>query len=117
MLYRLIKWIMSVALRLFYKRVYLTGAESIPLKHPVILVANHPSSLMDAALLGVLFKRPLYFFTRGDVFSNKPASAIMRALHMIPVYDHEAGRETITHNDKSFETAKEILAAGGMIIF
>src|SRR5687768_2737853 len=116
MLYRLTRIFMTITLRLFYRRVYATGIETIPEKGPVILLANHPSSLMDAALLGILLKRPIHYFTRGDVFKYKLVSAIFSALNMIPVFDH-AGRKTLNHNDESFLKAKQILKQGGLILF
>lgn len=117
MLYRLAKIIMTIALRLFYRRIYVTGLEVIPTKGPAIILANHPSSLMDAALIGLLAKRPVHFFTRGDVFINKPVHIILSKLRMIPVYNHEGGRNTREHNDESFKKAEKILSAGGVILF
>src|SRR5947207_531289 len=102
MLYGFVKIIMTTALRFFYRRVYVTGLETIANEGPAIIIANHTSSLMDAALLGVLIHRPVYFFTRGDVFSGKILSKVLNALHMIPVNNHEAGRNTLTANKHSF---------------
>ena len=48
---------MTAGLRFFYRHIHVTGFENIPSKGPVIIIANHNSSLMDAALLGILLKR------------------------------------------------------------
>ncbi len=108
---------MRTGLRFFYRHIYITGLEHIPSKGPAIIIANHPSSLMDAALLGILLKRKPWFFTRGDVFINKPVQKILSWLHMIPVHPHEKGRSTISANDNSFTAAQEILANNGIIVF
>ena len=71
MLYGFVKIVMKIALRFFYRRAYVTGLETIARQGPVIIIANHTSSLMDAALLGILIRRPVHFFTRADVFSHK----------------------------------------------
>ena len=72
MLYGFVKIMMRVAVNLFYKRIYSTGLENIPQKDAAIIIANHASSLMDAAIIGILSKRPIYFFARGDIFINRP---------------------------------------------
>ena len=117
MLYSFAKIVMTIALRIFYRRVYVTGMESIPPRGPVILVANHTSSLMDAAILGVLMKRRIHYFARGDLFRNRFVARILESLNMIPVFHHEGGKRTLNDNDIGFERASTILAKGGMIVF
>jgi 1-acyl-sn-glycerol-3-phosphate acyltransferase len=108
---------MRTGLRFFYRHIYVTGIEHIPARGPVIIIANHPSSLMDAALLGVLLKRPLWYFTRGDVFINRPVRTLLSWLHMIPVHQYEKGRGSLNANDNSFLDARSILANNGIIVF
>jgi 1-acyl-sn-glycerol-3-phosphate acyltransferase len=108
---------MTIGLRFFYRRIHVTGLENIPASGPAIIIANHASSLMDAALLGILFKRPAYFFARGDVFVNKPVRIILSWLHMMPIHNHEAGRHTLTSNNDSLQEGQRILESGGIIVF
>jgi 1-acyl-sn-glycerol-3-phosphate acyltransferase len=117
MLYGLLKVIMTIALRLFYRRVYVTGLENIADKGPAIIMPNHNSSLMDAALLGILIKRPLYFFARGDVFVNAFVERLLARFHMLPVHPHDGGRKTLGDNNAAFSRAEKILLDGGIIIF
>ena len=117
MLYCFARILMRTGLRFFYRHIYVTGMEHIPSQGPVIIIANHPSSLMDAALLGVLLRRPLWYFTRGDVFINPPVRKLLSWLHMIPVHQHEKGRASINANDGSFLDARSILGNNGIIVF
>lgn len=117
MLYGFVRILMTVALRLFYRRIYVTGLENIADKGPVIIMPNHNSSLMDAALLGILIKRPLHFFARGDVFVNGFVEKLLARFHMLPVHPHDGGRKTLGDNSASFSQAEKILLDGGIIIF
>lgn len=117
MLYQIAKILITPALRLFYRRIYTTGLEMLPAKGPAIILANHPSAVMDAAIIGMLSNRPVYFFTRGDVFINKRVNWLLESLHMLPVHNHEKGRNTLRDNDESFVKAEEILSTGGILLF
>lgn len=108
---------MTVALRLFYRHVHVTGFNHIPEKGPVIIIANHQSSLMDAALMGILLKRKAWFFARGDVFINRTVCQLLRWLHMLPVHGHVRGKNKMDVNDSSFEAGRKILREGGIIVF
>ncbi|HTL09267.1 MAG TPA: 1-acyl-sn-glycerol-3-phosphate acyltransferase [Chitinophagaceae bacterium] len=108
---------MTVGLRFFYRHLYVTGFENIPASGPVIIIANHNSSLMDAALLGILLKRKAWFFTRGDVFANGFVAGLLKRFHMIPVHSHAGGRNTLDDNKDGFLAGRDILVAGGIIVF
>src|SRR5947209_8623804 len=44
---RLIQVVISIAMRLFFRRIETCGAEFVPPKGPVIIVLNHPNGLID----------------------------------------------------------------------
>jgi 1-acyl-sn-glycerol-3-phosphate acyltransferase len=117
MLYQLLKILMTIALRFFYKRLHITGLNYVPSSGPAIVLANHHASLMDAALIGVVMKRPVYFFARGDVFVNSFVSRLLSWMHMLPVHNHEKGRKTLGDNNESFTTAQQVLLRGGIVVF
>jgi len=117
MLYSFAKILMTAGLRFFYRHIYVTGFENIPATGPAIIIANHNSSLMDAALLGILLKRKAWFFARGDVFVNKPVQKILWWMHMMPVHSHQGGKKTLDANHDSFSSGQQILSAGGIIVF
>ncbi len=117
MLYRLVKIMMTCALKLFYKRILTEDLHRIPPRGAAILIANHPSSLMDAAVLGISSPRPLYFFARGDIFRHPLAARLLRALHMYPIHHHQEGRNTLNHNDQSFAAAMDLLHKGEVLLF
>ena len=49
--YRLVRGFVRLLLWLFYRRVDVVGAERIPSRGPLIIVANHHNSLVDPMLI------------------------------------------------------------------
>lgn len=97
--------------------MHVAGLDYVPSKGPAIIIANHHASLMDAALIGVVMKRPVYFFARGDVFVNPFVNKLLSWMHMLPVHNHERGRQTLSDNKESFNEAQQVLLKGGIIVF
>ncbi|HEY0083958.1 MAG TPA: hypothetical protein VGB61_14360, partial [Pyrinomonadaceae bacterium] len=48
---RLVHLILSIALRLFFRRIEIGGARFVPRGEPLIFVSNHPNGLIDPALI------------------------------------------------------------------
>ena len=117
MLYAIARILMTASLRFFYRHLFVSGFEHIPRKGPVIIIANHHSSLMDAALIGLLLQRKAWFYARGDVFRNRFVARLLHRLHMLPVHAHQAGKTSLDINRASFAEGKKILRAGGVIVF
>lgn len=108
---------MTLATRVFYRNIHFLNRHNIPASGPALLIANHPGSLMDAALLGLLLNRPVHFFARGDLFRNRLIHRILNALHMHPIHHHQLNRSSVGINDDSFDIALNLLKQGEMVLF
>ena len=53
----LLRPLLRVMLRIFFRRIEITGAERVPSEGPVIFVLNHPNGLIDPAFLLCLAPR------------------------------------------------------------
>jgi 1-acyl-sn-glycerol-3-phosphate acyltransferase len=116
MLYEFLKIIMWLPLHLYFHKIVFTGRKHIPVKGPVILIANHAASFLDAMILGILLPRQMYYFSRSDIFRNFWANKFLRSVHMIPVYNVEHGRSEISRNEETFAEGEAILNQGKMLL-
>lgn len=108
-LYTIGKVILTPAYKLLYRYKNI-GSDNIPKEGGFILACNH-LSFSDPVLLGLCIKRRLYFMAKIELFKNKFAGAVIRALGAFPV-DRGAG------DGKAIKTGEDIIREGNaMTIF
>lgn len=98
--------------RLYYPRIEVTGGELIPATGPVILVANHPNSLIDPVLLGIAARRPVRLLAKAPLFNLPVFGAVLRALGMVPAYRGSDDPKQVSKNLESLAAAGRELAKG-----
>lgn len=116
MFYSLVKIWVRLALRIFCTNTTVKGRESLALAGPLLLVANHPNSFLDAIVIGAQFDRPVHFLARGDAFRKPWHNTLLRLLNMIPVYRLSEGKENLHLNERAFRRSKEVLERGGIVL-
>lgn len=119
MLYRLLKILVQITLRAYFRRFRLDGAENAKVSGPVIYVANHPSAFMDPLVVASSIRQPLHFIAAAEYFGKGAIAWIYRNwFHMIPVYRPGTLPGKAHKNDDMFRKCYEHLAKGGsMLIF
>jgi glycerol-3-phosphate O-acyltransferase / dihydroxyacetone phosphate acyltransferase len=103
----------SVAARSYY-RLYIEG-ERVPGEGPVLLVANHPNSLFDPALVAAAAGRPVRFLAKEPLLHHPGIGWLIRASGAIPIYRMQDDPSSVHRNDESFRAAHEALAGGAAI--
>ena len=116
MIYKILRPLAALALTIYFRKIYLTDAQHLPKRGPVILACNHPSAFMEACLLACFLPRPLYFLTRGDFFTSRLASWFLRNTHQIPIYRARDGFGNLRSNKETFEECFARLAEGKSIL-
>jgi len=107
---KLIHAAISIALRLFFRRIETTNVEKVPRDVPVIFVLNHPNGLIDPALIFVSLPRRVSFLAKSTLFEIPIGGRIIRALESLPVYRRiDAGGE-MSKNLETFRAARAALA-------
>jgi glycerol-3-phosphate O-acyltransferase / dihydroxyacetone phosphate acyltransferase len=116
MLYSIAKVIMWTTLHFYFRRIVFQHRRSIPDGEPVILIANHAASFLDAMLLGVLMNRPVHFFARSDIFRKPLANRMLRKFRMIPIYNVEHGKSDLVRNEETFAEGEAVLNGSGLLL-
>lgn len=115
-IYPLLKILVRFSFRLYYRKTIVSYLQQIPKTGPVLLVANHPSSFMDALLVAVFTQRPMHFLARGDAFNNWFLAAAFRSFNMLPVYRISEGKENLDKNFETFDAVHEALTKNEMVL-
>lgn len=115
-MYSLIKLPIRLALHLFCANKEIINPQLLHQKGPLLLVANHPNSFLDAIIIAAHFKEPIYFLARGDAFRKPWHNTLLRLLHMIPIYRISEGRENLHKNEYAFERSAELLKQNQIVL-
>lgn len=108
--YRIVRPLARIALRTYFKKIYLSGVEHIPADKPIIFAANHPSAFLEPCLLATCLPFPLYFLVRGDFFEKKIYRVLLMSLQMIPIYRlKDIGLRGVKNNFSSLEYTYDLL--------
>ena len=131
-LYRFFKLLLRPSLAVFFQRIEVRGRENLVADGPILVVSNHPNTLMDPILVGMLWRRPLSFLAKSPFFRGL-MGAVLRGVHAVPLYrkqdfETQAGvapAETLSdaereaRNEDAFRASFELLGAegGALLIF
>jgi 1-acyl-sn-glycerol-3-phosphate acyltransferase len=115
-LFWLLKGYARFAIRLYCRNVVVNKPEWLQARGPLLIAANHPNSFLDGIILTTLFQNPIYTLARGDAFRKRWHSAVLRWLHLLPVYRTSEGVENLTHNYTTFNACKEVFAQNGIVL-
>jgi glycerol-3-phosphate O-acyltransferase/dihydroxyacetone phosphate acyltransferase len=110
MIYIGLKFIIKLALNVFFRTLSIKYAESIPDDKPLIIVANHPSTSMDAMVIAATIKQPLYFLAKGSLFTNRFSQMLFNLIHMIPIYRRQDDPAMMARNKDMFERCYHFLS-------
>ena len=114
LLRRSIHAIVSIALRLFFRRIETVGSHEVPLKGPVIFVMNHPNGLIDPALVFVALPRKISFLAKSTLFTMPVLGSILRLVEALPVY-RRIDAADVSKNQETFKACHDLLVRDGSI--
>ena len=106
---RVIHLILSVALRLFFRRIEISGAQIVPKNVPLIFVSNHPNGLIDPALIFCALPRRISFLAKSTLFRIPVIKSIIEAVETLPLYRRVDQNEDVSQNRLTFEKCHALL--------
>lgn len=105
---------LSRAAAAVYYRVTYAG-EAIPPTGPVLLVANHPNSLLDPVLVAAVARRPVRFLAKAPLFDDPKIAFLVKASGAIPVYRRVDGPSQVEKNFDAFRAVHSALALNAAV--
>ncbi len=117
MIYQAIRGIVRVSLAVFFKKMVVSGTSSIPDQGPLIIVSNHPNTLMDPLIIASITDQRIGFVANASIFTNGILIAIFRYFHVIPIFrkkDIAPGENP--DNREAFSKCHEYLGEGKTLL-
>jgi glycerol-3-phosphate O-acyltransferase/dihydroxyacetone phosphate acyltransferase len=105
--------IARLAARVYYRIRF--GGAPVPATGPVLLVANHPNSLLDPTLVVASAGRPVRFMAKAPLFSDRKIGWLVRAAGAIPVYRRTDDPTQMARNEDAFRAVFEALRSGSAV--
>ena len=112
---QIIHVLLSLALRLFFRRVETSGAGRVPPSGPLVFVLNHPNGLIDPALVFCALPRRVSFLAKSTLFRLPLVGFLVRAMEALPLYRRSDPGEDVSRNLLTFRACRELLARGRCI--
>lgn len=84
-LYRVVRYLLRLLVHLYFLRVDSSNQDKVPATGPVILAANHPSSILDSVLLATELPRPVNYLAKSELFRSPFLARIYTWLGAIPI--------------------------------
>ena len=83
--YDFLKALVRFGLWLFYRKVTILNREKMPSSGPLIVVTNHPNTIVDPFLAAAQFKQPVYFLANAGLFKSKIGNWFFSTFFCIPI--------------------------------
>ena len=112
----LLKILIKAALWFFCSDISVNNKSLLKTNGPLLIIANHPNSFLDAIIIGTQYKRRAYFLARGDAFIKKHHRFLLGLLNMIPVHRLREGKEFLHLNEFTFNESARLLKKGEAVL-
>jgi 1-acyl-sn-glycerol-3-phosphate acyltransferase len=107
--------VLTLALRVFFRRIEVKGLKHISREGATIFVLNHPNGLVDPAFLLCYAPRRVSFLAKAPIFRMPVIGRLARALEAIPVYRRQDEGSDVSRNQETFARARQLLKGGGTL--
>ncbi|NNE28232.1 MAG: hypothetical protein HKN16_01255, partial [Saprospiraceae bacterium] len=116
MIYYIFKYPLNLALRVFFRRIFISHKERIPRGVPVVLAVNHPTAFIDPILIAVTMWPTLHFMLRGDLFGSRVARFFFDQIKTIPIFRARDGFASLRNNQEIMKYVNQKINRGSKIL-
>lgn len=116
MITSLFRLIVRIALRIFFRKIEVTNLEALPKKGPMIVAANHPSTFMDASVVGCFLAQKPRFLVKASLFNTAFSKWLLTNMRAIPVQRAQDSPDGKTDTSFLFSKCYDRLAEGDTIL-
>src|SRR5919205_4633498 len=109
---RLAHAVISVALRLFFRRIETSRARLVPASGALIFVLNHPNGLIDPGLVFAALPRRISFLAKSTLFRLPVAGWLLRTVEALPLFRRADPGEDVSQNLRTFDACRSLLLRG-----
>jgi len=112
---RMLVAVLTLALRVFFRRIEVKGLKHVSREGATIFVLNHPNGLVDPVFLLCYAPRRVSFLAKAPIFSMPVIGWLARTLEAIPVYRRQDEGSDVSRNLETFAHARQLLKRGGTL--
>lgn len=116
MLYHFLKAIIGLGIRLYYREIRVKNRERLEHDGPLIILSNHPNTLMDAWMVGYTCKKRINYMAKATFFNTPLKMWFLRGLGLVPINRASEGRTKNVSNADSFEHCYRLLEDGKTLV-
>jgi 1-acyl-sn-glycerol-3-phosphate acyltransferase len=109
---RFVQAVISVALRLFFRRIETSREYLAPESGALVFVLNHPNGLIDPGLVFAALPRRISFLAKSTLFRIPVAGWLLRTVEALPLYRRADAGEDVSQNLRTFEACRSLLLRG-----
>jgi 1-acyl-sn-glycerol-3-phosphate acyltransferase len=106
-LYPVLKPIVRISLKAFFRKIVVIGSENLNITGPIIFASNHPNAFLGPILLVIVQQPQLYFLAGAEWFGNGLKGRVFKNdFNMIPVvrpWLKKDGKKDGSQNEEMFK--------------
>ncbi len=114
-LYFFFKCLVWIVLKIYNPFTYVLGRQNLRQKGPLIVISNHPNTLLDPLHVAIRLPRYVYFLANASLFKNPIIGWILNQLYCIPVQRTQDTNGKPLDNKDAFNRSNDFLSRGGCL--
>lgn len=111
MVRRVLLLFLTLVGRVFFRRIEVHGRDRMP-DGPVILIGNHPNSLLDPLLIAITVGKPLAFAAKAPLFKQLGIGWVVKTAGGVPIHRRMDNEGQKVDNSAAFAALDEVLERG-----